>query len=113
MQLEKIVYALSGAYPVLELTIDGQEAVCMAEAKGFVVEHKLVYLGWEDELPEITVPEDRVTNRSELTLRGFTDDLLIFQIWEQFAKDANTGNFSKMLGDRPIPKLKSATIRAI
>ena len=105
MQLEKIEYALNGAYPLLKLTIDGQEATCLTEAKGFTVERGLVHLlDWEDKLPEIVVPEDNITNRMELTLRGFTADPLIFQVWQQFAQDANSGNFSQMLGDRAVPE---------
>ena len=106
MQLQRIEYALNGAYPVLRLTIDGQKASCLTEAKRFVVERGLVQLlDWEDKLPEIVIPEDREDNRSELVLKGFTNDPLIFQVWDKFAKDANSGRFSEMLGDRPIPDL--------
>ena len=99
-------YRIEGYRGVLVLTVNGREAVVTNEAKPAIAAAGLVYLGgddWEDELPPIdfTVPGEpgNVT-----TLRGFTADRVVFQLWQRFRAACDGGLATFHEGPVAIPR---------
>jgi hypothetical protein len=89
---------LDKIFPALSINIDGKPAkIICGETKPNLLNAGLVFVGAEfsDSLPTIAVPGDLNDGRSPLTLRGFTNNAIIFRMYNDMLDAADDGSFEE------------------
>lgn len=80
-------------YPLLLVDIDGETARLGTDQKLPLVEQGIIFLGptFQERVPEIRLPANEAEGRAPLTLRGFTRDERIVELYRAFRRALSEG----------------------
>jgi len=92
MKMSNPQYAFDVGRPVADLGIDGIASRIIVEQK-FARTHGLIDLGrnFLTHVPEVIIPANPDDSQRKFVLRGFTDDPIVFSIWETLVEMGKTG----------------------
>lgn len=83
MKILRSEFIVDQGYPILIIETDLGRMWINREQKMWPP-YGLIYTGLEDELPAIELPDDPTIGRAALTLRGFTDDAEVVELFKKF-----------------------------